>query len=497
VQELQRHQQLLRTQQEELLATQAELKASRLQYLDLYELAPIGYCTIDALGTVLQLNPYLAQLLGTARQHLLNQQLLPFVDQSEQAQFSGFLARLWAAPGASLSCELAMHRPDGTPFFAQLQGSVVEANPAAGQPTTARLVLVDCTARHQAASTLAASEARFRATFEQSHDGMLLLDNLHFADVNDAGVALLRYADRRQVIGHHLAEFWPEHQPDGRRSLDVLTECTARAQAEGWCRMEWMRLDPAGLPVWDEMSFNPVLVQGKPLLHAIWRDITERKRLQQADRDRQHALAEAVLAAEESERRRIAESLHNGLAQQLYATKLSLSQLQAQQYRDNPKAFAEVYQKASQLLAMAIGQTRTLSHELIPRTLQDFGLEVAIQDICKDYSLSPLHMRCRVQNVPPGLPPHLLLALYRIAQELANNIVKHAQATKAMLLISVENQFIVLRAEDNGIGFDQAQVAQSQGMGWQTLQDRVHLLQGTLTLQQQHGTQVIVSLPLP
>jgi len=232
-------------------------------------------------------------------------------------------------------------------------------------------------------------------------------------------------------------------------------------------------------------------------MHAIWRDITERKRLQQADRDQQQALAEMVLAAEESEKRRIAESLHNGLAQQLYATKLSLSQLQAQQCRDDPKAFAEVHHKASQLLATAIGQTRTLSHELIPRTLQDFGLEVAIQDICNDYSIAPLRMRCSVQDVPQGLPPHLLLALYRMAQELANNIVKHAQATQATLRIYLDGPNLVLQAEDNGIGFDKAHAAQSKGLGWQTLQDRVHLLQGTLILERRHGTQVTIRLPLP
>jgi PAS domain S-box-containing protein len=497
VQELQVHQIELQMQYDELLAAQAELETSRAQYFDLYEFAPIGYCTIDKVGTMLQLNLSLAQLLGTVRQRLLNRRLLLFVDRNEQAQFISFLARLWATPGERLTCELAMRHQDETPFFAQVEGIVTEANPVTGQPATGRLMLVDCTARRRATELLSASEARFRATFEQSRDGMLLLDGHHFVDVNDAGVWLLRRVNRRQVIGHHVSEFWPEHQPNGRRSLDMLTDCMARAQTQGWCRIEWMRLDSAGLPVWDEMSFNPVVAQGKPLLHAIWRDITERKRLQQADRDQQQALAEAVLAAEESEKRRIAESLHNGLAQQLYATKLSLNQLQTQQCRNDPKNFAEVYHKASQLLATAIGQTRTLSHELIPRTLQDFGLEVAIKDICNDYSIAPLRMRCSVQDVPAGLPPHLLLALYRMAQELANNIVKHAQATQAVLHVYVDGPSIVLRAEDNGVGFDQTRAVQSKGMGWQTLQDRVHLLKGTLELQHQHGTQVTILLPLP
>ena len=497
VQELQVHQIELQMQYEELLAAQVELEASRLQYLDLYEFAPVGYCTVDKVGTVLQLNLHMAELFGTVRQRLLNRRLLLFVDREAQAQFISFLARMWAAPGERFTCELAMRQQDETPFFAQFEGIVTAANADTNQPATGRLVLADSTARRQATDALAASEARFRAAFEQSRDGMLLLDEHRFVDVNDAGLWLLRRADRRQVIDHDISAFWPEHQPNGRRSLDILTDCLARARAQGWCRLEWMRLDSAGLPVWDEMSFNPVLVQGQPLMHAIWRDITERKRLQLAEHEQQRQLAEAVLAAEESERRRIAESLHNGLAQQLYATKLSLGQLQAQQCRDDPQAFALLHTKASQLLATAIGQTRTLAHELIPRTLQDFGLEAAIQDICTNFSIAPLRMRCSITELVVGLSPYLMLALYRMAQELANNIVKHAHATQALLYIGVEDDTIVLRAEDNGIGFDATLAGQSDGVGWQTLQDRVHLLQGTLTLQREQGTRITICLPLP
>lgn len=498
VQELQVHQIELQMQYEQLLAAQAEAAASRTQYQNLYEFAPVGYCTIDEATTLLQLNLRTAQLLGGTRQQLLGRRLALRIDREVRPQFSTFLSELWAAPGERRTCELPLNRPDSTRFFAEFEGVAFPADAATGEPATCRLVLHDITARRQVADELAASEARFRATFEQSRDGMLLLENYHFVDVNEAGVWMLRRTDRRQLVGHPMLEFWPEYQPSGRRSRDVLTDCLERAKNQGWCRLEWMRPDSAGLPVWDEMSFNPVVVQGKVLLHATWRDITERKRLQQDERDQQQALAEAVMAAEESERRRIAESLHNGLAQQLYAAKLSLGQLQAEQCRTNPDVFTQTHTKASQLLAAAIVQTRTLSHELIPRTLQDFGLEAALQDICSDYSIAPLRMRCQVAILPPGLPPHLLLALYRMAQELANNIVKHAHATQATLRIALESDYLVLRAEDNGVGFGAALLDKPTGLGWQTIQDRVHLLQGTLERQSVPAhTCVTIRLPLP
>ena len=499
VQELQVHQIELEMQYEELLLAQHEAETMRLQYVDLYDFAPVGYCTLAENGTLLQLNLRTAQLLGLTRQQLSRRRLALFVAPAERTRFNEFLARLWVRPGKRHTCELAMRRHDDTPFVAQLEGIAGAEDEVDDHPTTARLVLLDVTARREAADELAASERRFRATFEQSRDGMLLLLDHHFVDVNEAAVWLLRRTSRSQVVHHHLAEFWPEYQPDGRRSMDVLNECIECAQQQGWCRFEWMRHDTTGQPIWDEMSFNPVLVEGKSLIHGTWRDITDSKRLAQAKLDQQQQLAQAVLAAEESEKRRIAENLHNGLAQLLYAAKLSLGQLGAKQCRDAPKVFDEAQAKATQLLTSAIVQTRTLAHELLPRTLEDFGLEAALQDICGDYSVAPLRMTCRVVDLPPGLPPYLLLALYRMAQELANNIVKHAQAKQASLQVRRQGQELELRADDNGIGINQRPAGKQRhkGVGMQVLLDRVRLLNGTLTVLDNKGTHVVIRLPLP
>jgi PAS domain S-box-containing protein len=296
VQELQVHQIELEMQYEELLLAQVDAENSRKQYLDLYEFAPVGYCTLTANGTVRQLNLRMCQLLGEAHQKLTGRRLALFVPMAERLEFSQFMARLWASPGQRLTCELPMTKADDTLFFAQIEGeTVLEGLDESQPPTSCRLVVLDVTARRRAADELAASEARFRATFEQSKDGMVLLEDHHFVDLNLAAVHLLGYHSPHEVAGRHLLEFWPELQPDGRRSLEVLNECITRAQLEGWCRIEWQRTNPAGQVVWDEMSFNPVLVQGQPLLHAAWRDITARKhnevRLQESEARLNLALA--------------------------------------------------------------------------------------------------------------------------------------------------------------------------------------------------------------
>ncbi len=99
VQELQVHQIELEMQNEELLLAQAAAEASRLQYVDLYDFAPVGYCTLTPAGTISQLNLRTSHLLGQERQRLRGRRLALFVAPAERDQFAEFVARLWASPG--------------------------------------------------------------------------------------------------------------------------------------------------------------------------------------------------------------------------------------------------------------------------------------------------------------------------------------------------------------------------------------------------------------
>lgn len=227
-----------------------------------------------------------------------------------------------------------------------------------------------------------------------------------------------------------------------------------------------------------------------------WQDITASKRATAAmlhlQFTQQQKLANAVLNAQESERRRIAESLHNGLNQVLYATKLHLEQLVAP---TSATVFAEGKKKAMSLLSDAISQGRTLSHQLMPTALESFGLKAAMKGICHDLNSSKLHLSCSVVAFSP-ISKSLELALYRMAQELANNVVKHADATQAHLDLAEHEGWLELHANDNGRGFDPER-ARPQGMGLNALRDRVKLLGGELRINSspEHGTQISVRIP--
>lgn len=212
--------------------------------------------------------------------------------------------------------------------------------------------------------------------------------------------------------------------------------------------------------------------------------------------DRHKELLLAILQAQETERQRLGEVLHNGLGQVLYATKLRLDQLDTPALHTLP-ALAALHQQTVRLLAEAMHQNRTLAHELVPTSLVNFGLAAAVRDICRDLSTPQLHIECHILGEEPALPQPVQVTLFRLVQELTHNIVRHAGATQATLELETLPNGVSLRAEDNGHGFDPLTVA--EGLGLRTVRNAVALLGGIVAVDSspEFGTHIRLRIPLP
>ncbi|MGI4832150.1 MAG: CheR family methyltransferase [Janthinobacterium lividum] len=236
--------------------------------------------------------------------------------------------------------------------------------------------------------------------------------------------------------------------------------------------------------------------QGEPLkLLGLDLNVSEVKRLEEENLqmrlNQQKALLLGILDAQEEERRRIAESLHNGVGQLLFAAKLNFDQVATLV----PK---EVFNGANRLLDEAIRETRKVSHELVPATLTDFGLAKTIQDLCRKYSHTRIQINCEIVGLENPLESYLEVAVYRICQELLTNVTKHAEATSVDILLAQEDDELTLKVRDNGKGIS-AELSQSVGIGLRTIKDRVNLLNGTFALHTPTtglGTQVTIQIPI-
>ena len=226
----------------------------------------------------------------------------------------------------------------------------------------------------------------------------------------------------------------------------------------------------------------------------VFRDVTARDRLaetatRQRLRQQQDVLA-AILATQETERKRIAEALHNGLGQLLYATKLSL---------ERPGSGVAPSRESLRLLEEAIRATRTISFELTPGILEDFGLRTALEELVKRLSPTRLSVRLHLGHLEQRLSPAIEIAVYRVVQELLNNVMKHARATEVEVHVARENGRLEVSVEDNGQGFDPAAMLASQpltGIGLAGVRNRVTLLGGNLSIDSRLGRGTIVSFGL-
>jgi signal transduction histidine kinase len=226
-------------------------------------------------------------------------------------------------------------------------------------------------------------------------------------------------------------------------------------------------------------------------------DITASKlaeeRLRTVEAEQKREIFRASLETLEEERRRISESLHNGIGQLLYGVKISLENLD----REFPeKDFESTKAYTTKLLSDAIIETRRISHELMPATLEEFGLKAAIDDVCHQLQ-DAVNFTCKVYGIKKRPEKYLELAIYRTIQELMINVVKHADATQAKVEVNIQPQQISLTVSDNGRGIKTAKGGK-QGIGLTSIRSKIKLLNGDvkITSSKDKGTTVEVIVPL-
>lgn len=246
-----------------------------------------------------------------------------------------------------------------------------------------------------------------------------------------------------------------------------------------------------------EIYLNPLKQENGKAIGAlcVLHNVNAQKKLEaeatQVKLDQQKTVINAVLATQEEERRRIAESLHNGLAQLLYAAKLNLNRLNT-----DPKANSETLALLNELLEDSIKEVRTVSFELMPRILEDFGLETALQELLKRINGPSL----KIQQHTNGLkrfPVEIEVAVYRIIQELINNIIKHAKASLATIEVTCQRNRLQISAKDNGIGFDHKSVEEkTKGIGLTSIASRVKLLNGDMIIESAPGFNTLIAIEI-
>jgi PAS domain S-box-containing protein len=216
--ELQVHQAELEMQNEELRQAQAELESAQTRYIDLFEMAPVGYLILNEKGHILEANHTAAGLLGEAKDALAKQPLTRFIMPADQDIFYIHRKQLMESSAAQV-CELRMLRAAGEPFWARLESSAAQDTDGAQQW---RIVMIDITMRKAMSEKLLEDENRYHELFNHISSGVAVYEAVEngrdfiFKDFNSAAEKIEK-TPRQKVIGRKVTEVFP-----GIREMTLL-----------------------------------------------------------------------------------------------------------------------------------------------------------------------------------------------------------------------------------------------------------------------------------
>jgi len=204
--------------------------------------------------------------------------------------------------------------------------------------------------------------------------------------------------------------------------------------------------------------------------------------------------AEQVIAAQEAERRRLAGDIHDGITQRLVSLAYHLDAA-ADAVRDDGDVAARELARARELTDLTLLEAHAALAGLRPPVLEDLGLADALASLARSVAQLPVSVAADNRR----LPEHMEIALYRIAQEALQNVVKHAGAGSAQVELRCDASRALLRVSDDGHGFDAARANDpaSPGYGLRSMAERAELIGGRLAVTSRPGIGTTVTATVP
>ncbi|WP_345267855.1 sensor histidine kinase [Nibrella viscosa] len=210
-------------------------------------------------------------------------------------------------------------------------------------------------------------------------------------------------------------------------------------------------------------------------------------------------LMAATFQGQEQERRRLARDLHDEIGTMLSVTKMSLNQLD-RKLTDNVAA-SLLLQRTRSLLDETMSNVRRISRNLVPTTLDRFGLVAALEELIEKTTDGDIHIQLECPVTLDTLSSPMEVMLYRIAQELVNNAIRHARATHITIQLFCQANEIRLSVSDNGQGFDFDDVMKdkNRGLGLRNIESRLSVVEGHVTFDVApgRGSNIHIQVRLP
>ena len=209
----------------------------------------------------------------------------------------------------------------------------------------------------------------------------------------------------------------------------------------------------------------------------------------------QKEIIQATIITQEEERKRIAQDLHDAIS-----SKLNVVSLKANMLMDVAISSEETNKTAESILsitATVLESSRKIAHDLLPPTLDKFGLQAALEELCEELEETrKFKISYNLKYIGSLLDPDEELHLFRVVQELFNNAIKHSQATEIKLSLFTKENTVSLEYKDNGKGFELENALKAKGLGMSGIDNRLIILNGKLKMETSpfNGLNVTITL---
>ncbi len=198
----------------------------------------------------------------------------------------------------------------------------------------------------------------------------------------------------------------------------------------------------------------------------------------------QKEMLNAAILTQEKERKRIARDLHDDISSKINIISLNSHFLTAPSLSE--KEIKEITSNIIEVSAKVLESTRRISHDLLPPIFEEFGIHVAIEELCCDYTKSKEliinYKNEYKQEIFNEIDVKNHLHLFRIIQELVNNSIKHGHASKIDITLEKKKNKRVLKYTDNGRGFNLENNTAKKGLGMKNIESRVEFLNGNFKM---------------
>jgi PAS domain S-box-containing protein len=363
------------------------------------------------------------------------------------------------------------------------------------------VILRDVSERLRAATRLEQSEARLRGILDSAMDAIITIDEAQRVVLfNNAAETMFDWA-RDEALGAPLDRFIPERFR-GAHAAHVRqfgeTGVTSRRMGGSLRIVTGLRRNGEEFPI--DASISQIGAPGERFFTVILRDVTARVEAEKALRRSKDELQELGAAAHltrEQEKSRIARELHDELGQLLTMLQMDVAWCREKLPPGND-AFAAKVERMATLLKSTIAATRRIAADLRPLMLDDLGLVPSIEWLVENFTQrTGIACELSVDRRELALSNAQATAVFRIVQESLTNVAKHAQAAHADIAIERDDGALVLRIEDDGVGFSPQAPRKQNSFGLLGLRERVSLLGGEVTIESAPGEGTIVEVHLP